>query len=316
MDVSAVIVNWNTRDLLARCVRSLLGTPGEVALEVIVVDNASPDDSCEMLRREFPEVRLIANARNVGFTRAANQGIAVSRGRYLLVLNADTEAVGDAVGVMVRFMDAHPEVAALGPRFVNTDGSLQPSCFSDVGPLKSFAVASGLHDVLPYAQLARLNPAGWLRRLVDFPDHDRVQHPDWFRGACMCLRADPVRQVDAFDEDFFVYYEEIDLFYRLRAHGWKVVCIPDATFIHDGAVTLDLAHERMTLTFWRSCLHFHRKHAGPMWRHRAAILLGTLVRLVDTLVRASFGDRSARERFCTSAVVVAWLLDDPSEQSR
>ena len=310
VDVSVVIVTWNTRELVRRCVRSVLERSGGVSLEATVVDNASTDGTCDTLCREFPDVRLIANETNVGFPSAANRGIVDARGRYVLLLNSDTEATPGALSEMVRFMDAHRDVAALGPRLVDRDGALQPSCYSNMNAWKTFAVAYGLADVMPYAQLERLSPRNVLRRIVDFPDHERVLYPNWFRGACMLLRGDAVRDVDGLDERFFVYFEEIDLFDRLREAGWTIAYLPTATFIHHGDVVIRMENPRLTLAFWESRRRLCDKRGRSFRTHRAALLVGTLMRLFNSLTVASFGSPSARQRFLTCTTILKWLLDD------
>ena len=127
VDLSIVIVSWNVRDLLRQCLRSILAGSQTCRLEVIVVDNVSTDSSAEMVRAEFPDIHLIVNAENRGFPAANNQGIATAEGRYVLILNPDTEIVGDALATMVAYADAHPDVGIVGPQLLNEDRSVQSS---------------------------------------------------------------------------------------------------------------------------------------------------------------------------------------------
>lgn len=310
LDVSIVIINWNRKDLVRRCVASVLGESG-VSLEVILVDNGSTDGSREMLASEFPEVRCIENASNRGFTVAANQGIAESRGRYVLVLNSDAEGTDGAVARMVRFVDAHPDVGALGCRLLNSDGSLQPSCYADMGVGKALAIASGLYDIMPFDLMGKLNPDGFVRRLFDLPDHDRPLFPDWFRGACMMFRRDALTQVGTFDEGFFLYCEEIDLFYRMRAEGWRIAYTPTASFFHHGRADVSMSDVRMVLTFWRSFLRLYEKHHKPhrLAALRVAMFAGTCIRVLGSLTDMAVGVDGAAADLRACGAILAEVLD-------
>jgi GT2 family glycosyltransferase len=309
-DLSVVVVTWNTKEMLRRCLRSVLSGTCGLALEATVVDNGSSDGTVEMLADEFPSVRVIANGRNLGFAAAANQGIVSSGARYVLLLNADTECVGDAVPRMIDFMDERPKVAALGCKLVNPDGSIQPSCYSDASAWKALAIASALYDVLPFRLMERLNPDGLIRRIADFPDHETVLFPVWFRGACMMLRTDAVKQCGGFDEEFFTYFEETDLCYRLRTDGWQVAYTPRACFIHHGDTCLRYAYRQMTMRFWKSYFLLCEKHgpAGDLAKLRVAMLLGTLIKLMNTFLSLALGVKRAAERFRTCGALLKWGL--------
>ncbi len=224
-DLSVVIVNWNVRHLLAVCLRSVerSATLSGVTAEHIVVDNASTDGSPDMVRAEFPQVRLVALDENRGYAAGVNCGLRLARGRHVLVLNPDTEAVGDAVGQLVRFLDEHSAVGVVGPRLVYPDGSFQPS-------------RRRFHPLpVLFFQDTALHPLAvpWLSRffVTDRPA-DVAQPVDWLVGAVLCVRREVVETVGGMDEGFFMYFEEADWLRRIKATGWSVWFVPQATFVH------------------------------------------------------------------------------------
>ena len=260
LDLSIIIVSWNVKGLLRRCLDSIFQHPtSNLQFEVIVVDNASSDGSVEMVRAEFPQVRLMANEENLGFTRANNQGIAASRGRYVLLLNPDTEVLGDALGAMVDYMDVHPDVGALGPMLLNPDGSVQ----SSRRRFPTLATAL-LESTVFQWELSRDNRI--LRRyyVLDRPD-DEVQEVDWVTGACILVRREAIEEVGLLDEGFFMYSEELDWCRRAKEQGWKVVYLPTARVIHYGGKSSEQVVPFRHIQFQRSKVRYFRKHHGPLW---------------------------------------------------
>jgi hypothetical protein len=259
IDLTVVIVNWNVRDLLRRCLQSIEAEAsqavGGFALEIVVVDNASTDGSVEMVRAEFPHVRLIANDKNRGFTVANNQGLALGQGRYLLLLNPDTEVTGGALATMVRSMDGHPEIGALGPQLRYPDGSLQ----SSRRRFPTFATALVESTVVQ---------EWWgdnrvLRRyyMADTPD-DAIQSVDWLVGACLLVRRQAYEQVGGLDEDFFMYSEEMDWCRRIKDAGWLVVYLPTATVVHHEGRSSEQVIPARHIHFQSSKVRYFRKHHG------------------------------------------------------
>ncbi len=196
-------------------------------MEIWVVDSASTDGSADMVREAFPRVGLITNSENVGFTSGNNLGMARCRGRAVLLLNPDTEIVGDALTVMADYLDTHPDVGIVGPRILTPDGGLQPSRrrFPTYGT--AFVESTCLQRWFPrHPLLARYY-------MWDVPD-DREQDVDWLEGACLMARAEVVRQIGGLDERFFMYSEEMDWCLRAKRAGWHVVYLPQAAIIHYG----------------------------------------------------------------------------------
>ncbi len=255
LDLTVVVVNWNVRDLLRRCLHSVLAHA--IRLEIIVVDNASSDGSAAMVRAEFPSVRLIANEENRGFTAATNQGLALAQGRYLLLLNPDTEVVGDALATMVHYMDAHPKVGALGPQLRYPDGSRQPSRRR----FPTFATA--LVESTVIQEWWRDNR--FLRRyyMADTPD-DAIQAVDWVVGACLLVRREVYDQVGGLDEGFFMYSEELDWCRRIKEAGWQVVYLPTATIIHHEGRSSEQVVPARHIHFQSSKVRYFRKHHGAL----------------------------------------------------
>jgi len=258
LDLSIVIVSWNVKDLLRRCLASVISDQGPAirGVEIIVVDNGSSDGSAAMVREEFPQIRLMANETNVGFTKANNQALAQCRGRYLLLLNPDTEVRPGALGAMVAYMDAHPRVGALGPQLLNPDGSIQSSRRRFPTLATAFLESTILQLWFPDNAV--------LRRyyVLDRPD-DTVQEVDWVVGAAILIRREAWDQVGPLDEGFFMYSEELDWCRRARERGWQVIYLPTAQVVHYGAQSSEQVKPFQHIQFQRSKIRYFRKHHGP-----------------------------------------------------
>jgi GT2 family glycosyltransferase len=262
VDLLIVILSWNVRDLLRQCLESVAsGRPlsanhPPLTTEIVVVDNASSDGSVEMVRAEFPAVRLIANQTNRGYTGGNNDGIAAATGRYVMILNPDTRVLNDALAAMVAYADAHPDVGIVGPQLLNPDGSVQSS-------RRRFpTLMTGLFES---TWLQPLAPRDVLRRyyVLDQPD-DTIQEVDWLFGACFLVRRQVIQQVDVLDEGFFMYSEEMDWCRRIRQAGWKVVYLPEAQVIHYGGKSSDQVAAQRHIYFQTSKVRYFRKHHGAL----------------------------------------------------
>jgi GT2 family glycosyltransferase len=256
IDLSALIVNWNVRDLLRRCLQSVLTHSFPGSLEVIVVDNGSTDGSVEMVRTEFPQVHLIANPDNRGFTAANNQGLAVARGRYVLLLNPDTEVVDDALATMVAFVDTHPDVGVVGPQLLNPDGTVQSSRRRFPTLATALFESTWLQPYAPRRLLTRYY-------VLDRSD-DEVQDVDWVTGAALMARREAIEQVGPLDEEFFMYSEELDWCRRFRAAGWRVVYLPTARVIHHEGKSSEQVLPARHIHFQTSKVRYFRKYHGPV----------------------------------------------------
>jgi hypothetical protein len=273
IDLSIVIVSWNVQDLLRRCLQSIhssktwlasehtassdiASVPGECTLEIIVVDNGSEDGSVEMVRRDFPNVRLIANQDNRGFPAANNQGIAVAAGRYVLLLNPDTEILDEALARLVAFADDHPRAGMVGPQLLNPDGSVQSSRRRFPNLVTAFFESTWLEPYAPRRLLDRYY-------LLDRPT-DATQDIDWVTGAAVLARREAIEEVGLLDEGFFMYSEELDWCHRFRDGGWRVVYLPTAQIVHHVGKSSEQVVAARHVHFQTSKVRYFRKYHGPL----------------------------------------------------
>lgn len=256
MDISVIIVNWNVRDLLAQCLESVLAQ--DIAAEIIVVDNASADDSTAMVRARFPQVRLVASPDNLGYAGGNNRGVAEAEGRYLFLLNPDTVVHAGALRAMLTHMDAHPTVGALGPQLLWADDSIQSSRRRFPTPGSLFWESTLLGQWFPQNQHSHRY------HLADHPA-DIPQPVDWVVGAAVFIRREAWRQVGPIDETFFMYFEETDWFKRAAALGWTAHYLPGARVTHYEGKSSEQVVAARTLRFQRSKIRYAQKHVGTSW---------------------------------------------------
>ncbi len=271
--LSIIIVNWNTRDLLRQCLHSVLADADTMQphrVETFVVDNASTDGSVQVVRAEFPWVRLIENEENVGFATANNQAIRQSCGEYLLLLNSDTEIRPGALAALVHFLDRHPAVGAAGARLLNPDGTLQISSYPAPTLLREFWRLFHLDALYPYA----------CYRMQTW-SLDTPRAVDMVQGAALVLRRKTLNQVGLLDEDYFMYTEEVDLCFRIRQAGWCIYWIPQAAIVHYGGQSTQQVAPEMFLRLYESKLLYLRKHYGHSAGrvYKAILLLASLCRI-------------------------------------
>lgn len=268
IDLSIVIVNWNTRDLLAQCLHSVYNTTSNLDFEVIVVDNASTDGSLEMVRQEFPDVSLIANTENLGFAKANNQAIRRSQGRYVLLLNSDAFVRENTIECMIDFMDGHPEAGMAGCKLLYEDGRLQPSCSTFPTLFTEFCIATGLDKLFPKSPL-------FGKYRMTYWDFDDVREVDVVLGAFMLVRATATDEVGLMDERYFMYSEEVDWCYRFKEKGWKIYFYPDVEAVHLWGSSTKQVEVEMLMQLYRSRVEFFRKFHGK----RSATLLKVIIGL-------------------------------------
>lgn len=255
MDLSIVIVSYNVREMLRDCLRALPEATAGLSIEVFVVDNASSDGSAAMVRDEFPSVRLTASAENLGFTRGNNVALKHSGGRYVLLLNPDTEAEPESLTRLVRFMDAHPAAGACGPKLLNTDGSLQPNGKVFPTPWGEFVAVSGLRRLVP-RRFERVHMYGRL-------DLETLCQVDQVSGACLLVRVAVMEQVGMLDERFFMFYEEVEWCHRIKAAGHQIWYVPEARVTHHWMGSVRQQSRKMTAELYRSQVRYYEKTAGP-----------------------------------------------------
>jgi GT2 family glycosyltransferase len=274
MDLTIVTVSYNTRALLADCLDSAWAGLARSGLEgeIWVVDNASSDGSAEMVAERFPAVRLVAHDENLGFAAGNNLALEVmgfgrqARPRHLLFLNPDTHVVGDALGEMVRFLEATPAAGAAGARLVHGDGRFQHSAFAFPGLMQILIDFFPLHPRLLDSRLNGRYP----RRLYEAGRPFRVDHP---LGAALMVRGETLAEVGGFDERYFMYCEEIDLCRRIEAAGWQIYCVPAAEIVHLVGQSTRQFRDRMFVALWRSRFLMFDKHEGWLFRRLARWLV-------------------------------------------
>ena len=260
VDLSIVILNYRTPDLLLDCLAALSRHPFTLGTsETWVVDNASGDDSVQRVRAAYPEVRVLENPCNLGFAAGNNRGIARCQGRYFLLLNPDTQVHAGALDELVRFMDARPGTAAAGGQLIGLDGEIQSSC-------REFPNLLGV--VLRGTPLCRLFPnhPSLARYLMSDCDRQVSREVDWVLGACMIIRRQAWEAVGPLDEGFFMYYEDIDWCYRARQAGWSIHYVPAARVTHhhrrESARGL---FNKLTREHIKSIMRLFRKHDLPLY---------------------------------------------------
>lgn len=259
--ISVIIVSWNTKDLLQTCLTSLfkeLATLG-INYEVILIDNNSNDGSVKMVRGQFPEVKLIANSDNRGFGQANNQGFEAATGELILLLNPDTVVLPNSIAPLIEFLETHPRAGLVAPQMLNTDRSVQSSC-------QRFPTLSGMF--FDYVGLSKLFPSSKFGqfKMLDF-DHTETRQVDQPEGACMLIPRKVLDQVGWFDKNFFMYFEDVDLCYRLKKAGWEIWFFAGSQIIHHLGQSTKKNKPTMIRSAHKGLYYFWAKH-HPQWYHR------------------------------------------------
>ena len=266
-DVSIIIVSFNTRDILRSCLKSVMRATAahRGQCETIVVDNASRDNSAQMVVREFPAVRLLRSKVNLGFAAANNLALGMVRGRYVLLLNPDAELSPETISEAVAAMDAAPQVAVMGGLLLDEVGRSQPSARKFPSLLNELLTISGLAARFPRSRLFGRFDRSWA-------DAQQEADIDWAPGAFNIIRRGAITHLGGFDERFFLYYEEVDLCRRIRAAGWRIRYQPQLRVRHIGGAStrahndMEISSSGAQLVLWRmrSALLYYRKHHGAL----------------------------------------------------
>jgi len=260
VDVSIVIVSYNTCRILDECIASIKEQTACV-YEIIVVDNASGDDSRRMLRDKYPEVTLIENSDNVGFARANNQGFASARGRYFFMLNSDTVILDGAIDKLVEYCEKNPEVGICGPRNVGRDGERQNNCDHFPDFWNTFCYYTGLGDI--FSESSIFNRC-WMR----YWDYGEVRDVERMSGCSLLIRSELYRELNGLDESYFMYFEETDFCYRVHKKGMRITYLPEATIVHYGGESSKqinkevVIHRTVWSYYYASQYHYFRKNYG------------------------------------------------------
>jgi hypothetical protein len=301
MDISIIIVNWNTKDLLRNCLNSINETLQNITLEIIVVDNASLDGSVAMLREEFPQVAIIENTTNRGFGAANNQAFGIMKGRYALLLNTDTVLKEHAVYELFSFVEAHPDAATACGQLLNADGSKQNS-------IASFPTLWTLF--LNTSLLEYLLPKSYPSKRYDYKGPIEV---DSGIGACLLVRKQAIDEVGMFDERYFFFFEETDWALQMKTAGWKIYHVPSALIYHLQGQSIG-RDTRSRIEFYRSRYQFFQK-----WKGRNYYLFVSSVIFVRTIINwlltslgnliTLFTNRNLRNKWVVNSKLILWHLN-------
>lgn len=268
MDLSILIVNWNSAALLRECLASIYAAKPKLEFETIVVDNASFDEAAGMVRDEFPAVKFIQSQSNLGFSKANNLGASTATGRNLLFLNPDTEIVGDALQQMSRFLDATPDAAIAGCKLLNTDRSVQTSCVQSFPSILNQALdAEVLRKVFPHSDI-------WGMQAI-FTQDDAPMSVEVVSGACLMIKAEVFGKVGQFSSNYFMYAEDADLCFKTKETGLHNYYLPKISVVHHGGGSSDTkpASNFAPVMMRESLLEFMRLRRGPVY---AAAYQGTM----------------------------------------
>ena len=295
MDLSIIIVNRNTKELLLDCIGSVYATVPPLSFEILVVDNASSDGSAGVARRSFPEIRCIENDTNLGFAKANNIAMRQAHGRYVVLLNTDAVLTPSALATIVDFMDRNRKVAICGGQLLNDDGSLQNS-IANVPTLAT--------ELLNKSLLRRLFPRRFPGKECRF---DQPLPVESIVGACMVVRREAIDKVGLLDESYFFFFEETDWCLSMKKNGWLVFSHPQARIYHLQGETARKNIAAARIEYWRSRYVFFRKHYSPVIL--ALLATGLIVKLfVSLLVQsaASPFSRGARARLGINTRLLFW----------
>lgn len=289
MDISIVIINWNTREMLRDCLASVYAGLGDLGAEVIVVDNASGDGSPDMVDADFPRATLIRNRENTGFAAANNQAFRIARGRHVLLLNSDTLVHGDVLSASVAYLDDQPDVGAMGCRVLNRDGSLQITGSRFPSLVNLFLQGSGLSR-LPGAFFDRYRMIRWDRR--------DAREVDVISGCYMLVRRAVLDDVGLLDEAFFFYGEETDWCRRMQQAGWRLMFAPVGEITHFGGGSVNSLNHKRDVMLTEGTVRLHRKHFGLAGGVACWLLLAgfNISRALAWSVLALGGREKARQR--------------------
>lgn len=283
MKLSVIIVSWNVRNDILNCLCSLDGALSSRSFETIVIDNASSDGSVWEIRKEFPKVKCIDNGRNYGFAKANNQGVKSAKGEYLFFLNPDTIMHSGTLEYLIDFMDNNKDVGMCGPKLLNDDGSIQRS----VRRFPSYRGALYRFTFLRYFKIFKNSYQSWLMRDFDYKSQRDV---DQLMGAALLVRRSIIEKQGGFDERYFMYYEEVDLCYRIKQNGWRIVYLPQACITHLGGRSSQQVPAAKRIMMLKSMLKFFRKHRGIgiTFLFNCVFKLGIILReIIDLIVNVN-----------------------------
>ena len=288
--LSITVVNTSEKHFTVPCIESVYEQTKDTDFEIIVTDNNSKDGSVETFKEKFPEVTIIENKKNAGFTEANNQSIVISRGEYIFCLNPDCKVLGGAIDKMVKYMDEHPEVGILGSKLLNGDMTLQSSA-------RNFLFTKNLliQHLVPWKILPK-SLAG--KYVFEYWDHATTREVDWIIGASLMIRRECVQDIGLKDEKYFIFHEDNDWCWQAHVKGWKTVVLPEAEIIHYGSQTVkSIWGNKLTLEVYKAQQTFFLKNWGKkaLLRHRILLSSLILIRMFMTILARVLGKVDAEK---------------------
>ena len=255
MDLSIIIVNYHHSHILGNCLESVYRTIEKIQFEVILVDNSSKDDGLEPILKRYTKIRFINNSKNVGFARANNQGAKIASGDFLLFLNPDTTMIEDAVESMLDYIRSDSSIGILGPKVLNPDQTIQYSC------RKFPTVWSGLFN--RYSLTTRLFPNNRYSRdyLMLDHDHNSIRSVDWVSGCCMMMSESTLKKASGFDENYFLFIEDVDLCQVIKKQGLRVVYFPNAKIFHKISSSNARSTSRVIIKRHQGMIYYNQKYS-------------------------------------------------------
>ncbi len=281
MELSIIIVNWNSKDYLFDCIASILSWTNDVNFEIVVIDSASFDGVDEMLKHSYPQVRFVQSDKNIGFAKANNAAFSVSTGSNILFLNPDTELVGPVINILLDYLQMLPTAGAIGCKLLNADGSVQTSCIQ--------AFPTILNQLLNSEFLRALFPKSSLWGMASLfgAKSELTAEVDVISGACLMLKRSLFEQVGFFSEDYFMYAEDVDLCYKIRQAGYTNYYIPTASVIHFGGGSTEKSPGNFSVVMMRESLwRFMKKNRGKIYGlvYRASTVMSAIGRLLLLMI--------------------------------
>jgi len=277
-DISVIILNYNSKDFIEKCLYSIEKQESKTLKEIIVIDNASVDGSADMIKSKFPEVKLICNKKNVGFSAAVNQGLGISTAEYKVILNSDTVLLNNAFTLMKGFMCNNPAAGAVRPKVLNPDNSLQRQ-------------GSGIFRF--------------------FKNPEKVHRLDWISGCCVMLKQDVINDVGFFDERFFFYNEDLDYSKRMKKKGWALYSFPEAVITHHWGGSSKKTEYKLLIEGYRGGCYLCEKHYGKfaLFFYKVLILLELIVKMLVMSFHPLLKEEECRKKNEAYSRIVKMILN-------
>jgi len=315
IDITIIIVSYNTKSLLKECLYSIYKNVNKVNLEVIVVDNNSVDESPEMVKKKFPQVKLIINGENLGFAKANNQAIKKSKGKYVLLLNSDTYCINNVIKKMLSFIEKQPKVGVVGIRLLNPDMTIQTSSFVFPSWKTVFFHLVNIKKIFPRDIRGSLVKVPFVNLILDretksYLLYDNLTSPlvvENISGACMLIRREALKGVGLLDEKFFLYSEDIDLCKRIQRNGWKTILLPEIGIIHKCGASFKRSYVNISPERYKGAIYYFSKHKGiieNLWI-RALFLIIIPFKIISVIL---FQKNSRKKEIFQKGICLFWEI--------